>query len=221
MLFARVRARTVKMPVGWRILVGFWAPLLTAGCGGSTIPDPREAARAYAGAVQRGDADAVYGMLTKEAKRDFGPEGTRRLVKESGQELQRQSRAVSSPDAHVDAVAEIRFADGESALLELEGTEFRVGSAATLPSRARTVAQALDALRKALARRSYAAFLGVLTSESKSAIENDLRSLVEGLEQPETLDIHVSGDTAEVQVPGGHVVKLKREAGVWRIEDFD
>ena len=26
---------------------------------------------------------------------------------------------------------------------------------------------------------------------------------------------------AEVLVPGGHRVKLKREAGVWRIQDFD
>lgn len=212
------------MPVGWRILVGFFAagaPLGLSACGGPTIPDPREAARAYADAARRGDADAIHAMLTREAQRDFGPEGTRRLVQESRPELLRQSQALTSSDARVEAMAEVRFADGESALLELQGSQFRVGSAGTLPSRARTPAQALDDLRKALARRSYPALLGVLSNESKSALENDLRSLVLGLEQPETLDIRVSGDTAEVQVPGGHVVKLKREAGVWRVEDFD
>ena len=160
-------------------------------------------------------------MLTREAQRDLGPEGTRRLVRESKGELARQAQALTSTDARVEAVAEVRFADGESALLDLEGSEFRVGSAGTLPSRPRTPAQALDDLRKALARRSYPALLGVLTNESKSALESDLRSLVLGLEQPETLDIQVSGDSAEVQVPGGHVVKLKREAGIWRVEDFD
>jgi hypothetical protein len=43
---------------------------------------------------------------------------------------------------------------------------------------------------------------------------------VRGLQDPETLEIEVEGDRAEVELPGGHVVKLKREAGAWRIEDF-
>ena len=212
------------MPACWRILGQFLAatgPIGLAACGSPSIPDPREAARAYAAAAQRGDSDAIFAMLTREAQRDLGPEGTRRLVRESKGELARQAQALTSTDARVEAVAEVRFADGESALLDLEGSEFRVGSAGTLPSRPRTPAQALDDLRKALARRSYPALLGVLTNESRSALESDLRSLVLGLEQPETLDIQVSGDSAEVQVPGGHVVKLKREAGIWRVEDFD
>ena len=31
----------------------------------------------------------------------------------------------------------------------------------------------------------------------------------------------VSGDAATVPVPGGYQVKLKREDGIWRVEDFD
>ena len=31
----------------------------------------------------------------------------------------------------------------------------------------------------------------------------------------------VRGDEAEVQVPGGHWVRLKQEAGIWRVRDFD
>ena len=54
-----------------------------------------------------------------------------------------------------------------------------------------------------------------------SAIEGDLRSLVVGLEHPEGLEVNVAGDAATVQIPGGHEVKLKREAGVWHVEDFD
>ena len=73
----------------------------------------------------------------------------------------------------------------------------------------------------ALARRSYAGVVRVLSSESRSAVENDMKSLVQGLEQPETLEVKVTGDRAQVQVPGGHSVKLKREAGFWRVEDFD
>ncbi len=72
-----------------------------------------------------------------------------------------------------------------------------------------------------LLRAGNHAPLGVLSQETRGAMESDLKSLVEGLENPDTLDVKVSGDSAVVEVPGGHQVKLRREAGVWRIQDFD
>jgi len=45
--------------------------------------------------------------------------------------------------------------------------------------------------------------------------------LVLGLERPDTLSPSVTGDTATVVVPGGHRVRLRRDGGVWRVEDFD
>ena len=41
------------------------------------------------------------------------------------------------------------------------------------------------------------------------------------LERPETLHVTVTGDAAVVTVPIGHTVKLKRDGGVWRVDDFD
>jgi hypothetical protein len=61
----------------------------------------------------------------------------------------------------------------------------------------------------------------VLSPSTRAAIENDLRSLVLGLERPETLEVRTTGDVATVLVPGGHHVRLRREAGVWRVDDFD
>jgi hypothetical protein len=45
--------------------------------------------------------------------------------------------------------------------------------------------------------------------------------MVIGLEHPEGLEVNVAGDVATVQIPGGHEVKLRHEAGVWHVEDFD
>ena len=103
----------------------------------------------------------------------------------------------------------------------LEGGAFRISAADALPADSRTVVQALGQLRKVLARRSYQGLLRVLTPRSRAAMEEDLRSLVIGLEQPEGLDVELSGETATVVLPGGHLVKLRKEAGVWRVEDFD
>jgi hypothetical protein len=60
-----------------------------------------------------------------------------------------------------------------------------------------------------------------MAGDSQGAVESDIGSLVRGLEHPETLDIQINGDAAEVQLPTGHLIKLKREGGIWRVLDFD
>src|SRR6478609_6217470 len=194
---------------------------LAPGCAEARLPDPKLVATRYAEAARAGDPERIFALLSSEAQRDYGPQGTRRLVEQAKPELSRQGAALLSSTSRVQASAEIRFVDGESALFELEDGAFHLSSLGTVPSRPRSPAEALGDFRRALARRSYPALLGVLSAETRQAIEGDLKSLVEGLENPETLDVKVSGDNAVVQVPGGHQVKLRREAGVWRVQDFD
>jgi hypothetical protein len=197
------------------------AGVLAAGCSRPEVPDARDAARAYAAALRRGDHLAVHGMLTKESQRALGEKGVQRLLGDAKTELGRQAAGLSQPELRVEAVATCRLEDGETTELVLTDQGFRVSAAGTFPSGARTPAQALDALRRALARRSYAALVRVLSSETQSAIESEVRTLVEGLEDAETLEIKVEGDTATVDVSGGRRVRMKREAGVWRVDDVE
>ena len=185
------------------------------------MPDPKLCAAKYAEAARSGDSERIYALLSREAQRDFGQQGTRELVQQAKAELGRQGTALLAPGGQVQASAEIRFDDGESALFDLQDGAFRLSSLGTVPSRARSPAEALGDFRRALARRSYPALVGVLSQETRGALEGDLKSLVEGLENPETLDVKVSGDNAVVDIPGGHQVKLRRESGVWRTQDFD
>lgn len=194
---------------------------LTAGCAETRLPDPMPVARRFAEAARSSDSDRIYALLSSEAQRDFGRQGTRALVEQAKAELGRQGTALLAPGSRVQASAEIRFDDGESALFELEDGAFRLSSLGALPSRARSPAEALGDFRRALARRSYPALLGVLSLETRAALEGDLKSLVEGLENPEALDVKISGESAVVKVPGGHEVKLRRDSGVWKIQDFD
>ena len=209
------------MPRSSKVFLAVLSPLLFMACASQRVPDPKVTARAYASAAQRGDADAIYAMLTPEGQRALGRSGTRQLVRESKAELARTARAVGGDSARVEASAEARFSDGESATLVLERGLFLVDAASLLPARPRTPSQALSGLRRALARRSYPALMALMTSDSQGALESDLGSLVSGLEHPETLDIQVNGDSAEVQLPTGHRVLLKRETGIWRVLDFD
>ena len=208
---------------GLAIGLGGWVPAagLLLGCASQRVPDPKVTARAYASAAQRGDADAIYALLTPEGQRALGRAGVKQLVQESKTELGRTAQAIRSDDARVEARAEARFSDGESATLVLEQGRFFVDAASLLPARPRTPSQALSGLRRALARRSYPALMALMSGDSRGALESDVGSLVSGLSHPETLDIQVNGDAAEVQLPSGHRVLLKREAGIWRVLDFD
>jgi len=191
------------------------------GCARAKLPDVRDAARAYEAAVRRSDAAALYGMLSESGRRGYRAADVEKIVADERVELIDRSHALAEPTSVVRASARVGFDDGEEANLDWEEGEFRVTSAGGLPAAARTPAQALEQLRKALSRRSYASLLRVLSPATRTAIETDLRALTGGLAHPEGLDVQVSGDVASVQIEGGHVVRLRLERGTWKVEDFD
>ena len=197
-----------------------FAMILTA-CASSRVPDPKEAASEYATAAARGDADAIYEMMTTSAQKARSKEDVRRLVADERAELAEQAKALSAKDARAESTARLRFDDGEETALELKNGKFWVTSAGAVPGGARTPEEALDQLRRVIARRSYAGLMRVLSPATRAAIEQDLRALVIGLEHPDTLPVQISGDSANVVVPGGHHVRMKRDGGVWRVDDFD
>lgn len=198
-------------------------PLLAslAGCATPRIPDPEDARRAYAKAATAGDADALYAMMTDESRRSLGVDGARRGAADAKAELAERGRALSADGVVSRQEARVRFGDGEVVVLSIEDGAPRLSHAHALPSRARTPTQALDQLRRVLARRSYAGLMRVLSKETRAAMERDLRAIVEGLERPDSLDVKTTGDKATVDLGGGHRVRLRREEGVWVVEDFE
>jgi hypothetical protein len=195
--------------------------VVASGCTRAPMPDPKETLRAYEAAAAKGDAHAIYGLLSERSRKSLHPADIEKLVADERVELATQAKAVADARASIRATARLRYADGEDATLEVEDDGFRISSADGLPAGARSPAEALQQLRRALARRSYAALMRVLSPSTRSAVETDLRSLVDGLSHPEGLDVQVSGDVASVQIQGGHFVKLRRDGGVWKVEDFD
>jgi hypothetical protein len=194
--------------------------LAAVSCASTSVPDPHAAAKAYADAAGHGDAEALYAMLSASARQARSKDDVKRMVAEERDELAAQGKELGRADVRVEATARLRYADGEEAALELREGQYWI-TAGALPGGARTPEEALGQLRRVLARRSYAGLMRVLSPATRTAIENDVRSLVDGLDEPGTLPVQVNGDTAVVPVPGGHQVKLRREGGVWRVEDFD
>lgn len=195
--------------------------LLLSGCARQTIPEPGSAVRAYSEAARKGDSQAIYDMLSERSRRDLRAADVARIVRDERRELSDQAAAITDPHAIVRATARVRYDDGEEVSLDIEDGTCRIGSVDGLPGQARSPVQALEQFRKALARRSYAGLIRVLSPATRSAIEGDLRSLAEGLSHPEGLDVQVVGDVAQVRLGDGHLVRLRRERGLWTVEDFD
>ncbi|NUP09331.1 MAG: hypothetical protein HOW73_25035 [Polyangiaceae bacterium] len=194
---------------------------LGLGCAGANVPDPKDAAAAYAQAAARGDAEALYEMLSEQGKKRYTLAEVRAMVSEEKHELADQAKQLDAAGVRFKTEATVKYGDGEEAALAVEDGEYRLSAADALPAEARSPVQALHQLRRVLARRSYAGLIRVLSPRTRAALEEDMRSLVEGLEEPDGLDVEVTGDTAVVNVPGGHLVRLRREGGVWHVEDFD
>jgi hypothetical protein len=197
------------------------AALAVCSCTSARVPDPRTAAAAYADAAARGDGAALYAMMTAGSRQARSQGDVEKMIASERTELAEQAKDLSRGDVRIEATARLRYADGEEAALELSEGRYWITAAGALPGGARTPEEALEQLRRVLARRSYAGLMRVLSPGTRAAVENDLRSLVDGLADPASLSVEVTGESAVVPIPGGHQVKLKRDGGVWRVDDFD
>jgi hypothetical protein len=202
------------------------------GCGAPALTPPDAAVRAYAEATARGDAAALHGMLSEEARRGLTAEEVRARVGDAKAELAEHGalalRAIDLDARQADAAvssslvvrADVPLDGGSRASLTLEEGAFAIDDGELVPTRARSPIAVLARLRAALARRDYAALVRLLSPTSARALEESLGSLVEGLDQPDALLIDERGDGAVVRVPGGHVVRLRREGGAWFVDDL-
>ncbi len=75
------------MPRASAPLLALLLPLSSAACASSSLPDPKEAVKAYAEAAARGDADAIYGMLSDKSRTALSREEVRQRVAEARAEL--------------------------------------------------------------------------------------------------------------------------------------
>lgn len=156
-------------------------------------------------------------MLSESSRKELRVADVRARFDDAGEELRAQAKGITDPAASVRATA--RFEDG--ATLELEDGSFKLAFTDALPAGGRSPVEALEQLRRVLARPSYAGLMRVLSGSTRAAITKELRGLAEALSEPDKLEIETSSERASVRLEGGRVIKLRREQGLWRVEGFD
>lgn len=196
--------------------------VLTAACVSTqSIPDPRGAAEAWADAAERGDADALHGMLTKRSAATISKADVAATVSSAKAELKDQAKEIRDAKEIV-AVAVLRWDDGTEASLVLEKGQFRVKSAVLMPGGGSRPEETIAGFRDALHRRSYPALLRMLSPALRAAVEAQLKGLENAIGDPEKLPIPPdAGDEIEIKLENGHKLRLKRIDKTWYIDNFE
>lgn len=190
------------------------------GCGTVSMPDPGVTARAFADAIEQGDAERVHAMLDDDTRAALSVEVLETLLRDNRADLVALSAALRRETPYVPARARVELGRGDEVVLVTEDGGFRIdGGAAALVTLA-TPEQAVRALRSALLRGDLGAFLRVISNDARTDVETELARLLE--ETADTLDIEVNetGDEAVVRLTGGRVLHLVREGGEWHVVDL-
>jgi hypothetical protein len=194
---------------------------LAAGCGaGPGVQGPAGAIRGYAGALERGDADAAWALLDEDARRGRTRADHAALMEPNRGELEEQGRALSDAGGSgVEARARVPLRSGENVVLVLENGRWVIDGGVLDAAGLGTPLDAIAAFRRALMRRDLAGLERVLARETRAEWEEEVRRLVDSTADPNDLDVELQGNRARVRTTGGGSIELVRESGEWRVVD--
>jgi hypothetical protein len=201
-------------------------PVLFAGLGiactrTASIPDPKATADAWAEAAEKGDSEALYGMLTKRSQATMSKTEVARTVASSRAELKEQAAGIKATKAIV-AVALVRWDDGTEASLTLENGQFHVNDAVMMPGGGATPEETVAGFRSALKRRSYPAMVRMLTPALRATVEAQLEGIGRAIAEPDKISYPTgTGDEMEIKLENGHKLRLKKVDKKWYIDNFE
>jgi hypothetical protein len=208
---------------------------LAVGCAsGTAAQGPRETLDAYAKALQAGQTEAAYALLSDEAKKQLPYEAFVRMVRENPEEVRDIARALVRPSGPPLVTATVTAPNGDSLLLVYEAGAWRVdGSAIDLYSQASPEA-AVRAFIRAFENKRWDVLMrfvpdgkkeGLDAAKLKKAWEGEQKDELERLTQAlaaalPTAKFERIGERATMSYGAGGTVELLREGGAWKVEEF-
>lgn len=210
---------------------------------------PSQTLRAYALALQEGRADDAYRLLSNEAKRSVSLEAFRRMVKENPEDVKDISLALSRPGGDPVVTATVSAPGGNTLELVYEDGRWTIDGTGVDRYGQVTPRQALMGFLLAYERKRYDVLMryapnaeregrdelmwggaegttGALTQEMlKQSWEGEQKEEVSRKVQAirsalPTAKIEQTEDRAAMPYGAGGTVLLKREDGLWKVEEL-
>ena len=180
------------------------------------VPEPGDAVRALAEAIERDDPDAALGLLVDgpvAADRErFG-----RLWKDNRTELLSLAEQLRGRDAAVRASAQVELDTGETVTVVLEDGRWRLAGGVLDAQALATPLDAVSALRRAILRRDLSGLLRALSQERRAAFAASFDRSVRSTADPLDLRVETHGEQAVVHTSDGGEIHLRRQGGRWYV----
>lgn len=222
------------VPRGLANLALLWAlPGLLLACGhASSTRTPDGALAAYARALERGDVESAYELLSPEAQLGLGPDEFARLARSSPESTKAFASLLLARDQAPKTI--VTTTCGQEILLILEDGRWRVAPATidiypmrTPRESARSFVLAFDADRFDVLYRlmpeakreelTLAAFQAELAGEKGETMTTSVDALRLAMD---TSPLEIIGNRASLPYGKGRVLALVLEGGSWRVESF-
>ena len=125
-----------------------------------SVSSPNDLALRYAAAVESGNLDEAYEMLSAEQRRQTSREEFLSRARQYPEELRAQAEALRRAAAEpLPVTAVVRLRDGEEIGLLFQGQRWRLSRGVAGATDLASPLEAVRALRRGLRRRSYAGVL--------------------------------------------------------------
>ena len=213
---------------------------LAAASGCAAPRTPSDTLRAYASAVENGQVERAYALLSTEAKRGMSLDGYRRMVRENPTDAKDLARALARPSGDPVVTATATTPSGDEITLVYEHGVWRIdGQSIDLYGQA-TPKQAVRAFLRAFERKRYDILMrfvpdakkgdGTLPPLDEARLreswegpqKDDMRRVTQGVAAALTSSpIEESADHASLPYGGSGTLTLLREHGVWKVEKLE
>jgi len=206
----------------------------SAGCLAASGRDPESTLHAYARALEDGRAADAYALLSDEARRGMSYEAFKKILDSSPEDAREIGRSLERPTTPAVITATVSAPSGETLELVWSDGKWKVEATAIDLYRDDTPRHTIEGYTRALERKRYDVILryvpdahreGLDVAKLKAAWEgpdrDEIEQVLANLKQAlPAASVEETGDHAQMSYGSG-VMKLVREHGRWKIEDFD
>ena len=224
-----MRARALALPAVIALCAAFaW------GCVGAGGRDPESTLHAYAAALEQGRTADAYHLLSDEARRSLSYEAFKKILESSPEDAKEIGRALSRPTTPAVITATVTAPSGEALELVWNDGQWKVEANAIDLYRDDTPRHAVEGYVRALERKRYDVILRYVPESHREGLDvAKLKAAWEGPDKDDTeqvlANLKLALPSASIEEVGDHaqlaygsgVMKLVREHGKWKIEDFN
>ncbi len=205
---------------------------LVVACGGASATRPLGAVDSYVAALEVGDYDRAYDLMSDRYKKEHTRDDFVRMMRESPRDVKETAGRLKSGKRQVDVRATYVYDDlrDEMTLVEEDGA-WRIDSNPldyypqdTPKNALRSFLRAVELKRYDVLTRfvpkAYAMTADQLRTEFEGERAQEISDMVSKLKGAIDSPIQVEGDEARLQYGDRAEIVFKKEDGAWKIDDF-